>query len=146
MRLSRAEIAELIPHTGAMCLLDLVLEWDASRIRCMSRSHRDAANPLRVDGRLPALCGVEYAAQAMAVHGGLAGATQGKPRAGYLASLREVVCRRDRLDDLDGDLVVEAEQKASDGSRVIYSFALRVGALEVLSGRAAVVLDVTATR
>jgi predicted hotdog family 3-hydroxylacyl-ACP dehydratase len=141
MRLSRAEIAGLIPHTGAMCLLDGVLEWNASRIRCMSRSHRDTANPLRVDGHLPALCGVEYAAQAMAVHGGLAGATSGKPRAGYLASLRDVECRRGRLDDLDGDLVVEAEQEAADGARVIYSFTLRVGAVEVLSGRAAVVLD-----
>jgi predicted hotdog family 3-hydroxylacyl-ACP dehydratase len=127
-----------------MCLLDGVLEWDESRIRCMSRSHRDAANPLRVDGRLPAVCGVEYAAQAMAVHGGLAGATRGKPRAGYLASLRDVACRRERLDDLDGDLLVEAEQEAADGARVIYSFTLRVGAVEVLSGRAAVVLDVKA--
>ncbi len=145
MRLSRAEIAELIPHAGAMCLLDGVLDWDASHIRCMSRSHRDAGNPLRVDGHLPALCGVEYAAQAMAVHGGLAGATRGKPRAGYLASLRDVACRRGRLDDLDGDLIVEAEQEAADGTRVIYSFTLRVGAVEVLSGRAAVVLDANAT-
>jgi predicted hotdog family 3-hydroxylacyl-ACP dehydratase len=145
MRMSRAEIAELIPHGGAMCLLDGVLEWDASRIRCMSRSHRDAANPLRVDGHLPALCGIEYAAQAMAVHGGLAGAARGKPRAGYLASLRDVACRKDRLDDLEGDLIIEAEQEAADGARVIYSFTLRVGAVEVLSGRAAVVLDVTAT-
>ena len=143
MRLSRAEIAGLIPHAGGMCLLDGVLEWDESRIRCMSRSHRDAGNPLRVDGRLPAVCGVEYAAQAMAVHGGLAGATRGKPRAGYLASLRDVACRRERLDDLDGDLLVEAEQEAADGARVIYSFKLRVGAVEVLSGRAAVVLEVT---
>src|SRR6185503_5543685 len=103
--------------------------------------HRDTGNPLRVDGRLPAVCGVEYAAQAMAVHGGLAGATSGKPRAGYLASLRDVACGRDRLDDLDGDLIVEAEQEAADGPRVIYSFLLRVGSLEVLSGRAAVVLD-----
>ena len=62
MRLSRAEIAELIPHAGAMCLLDGVLDWDASRIRCVSRGHRDAGNPLRVDGHLPALCGIEYAA------------------------------------------------------------------------------------
>jgi predicted hotdog family 3-hydroxylacyl-ACP dehydratase len=141
MQLTRAQIGVLIPHSGAMCLLDGVLEWDASRIRCMSRSHRDGGNPLRVDGQLPALCGIEYAAQAMAVHGGLAGATRGKPRAGYLASLRDVACRRDRLDDLDGDLVVDAEQEAADGSRVIYSFTLRVGAVEVLSGRAAVVLD-----
>jgi predicted hotdog family 3-hydroxylacyl-ACP dehydratase len=145
MRLSRAEIAALIPHTGPMCLLDGVLEWDASRIRCMSRSHRDAANPLRVNGHLPALCGVEYAAQAMAVHGGLAGKARGKPRRGLLASVRELECRRGRLDDLEGDLVVEADLEAGDGNRVIYRFTVRVGDVEVLSGRAAVVLDATAT-
>ena len=140
--MTRAEIAGLIPHGGPMCLLEGVLEWDASRIRCVSRSHRDAGNPMRVDGHLPALCGIEYAAQAMAVHGGLTGKVGGKPRAGFLASLRDVVCRRSRLDDLDGDLVVEAEQLAGDGERVIYRFALRVGEVEVLSGRAAVVLQV----
>ncbi len=145
MRLTRAEIAGLIPHAGAMCLLDVVEQWDGNRIRCMSRSHRNVDNPLRLEGRLPAVCGIEYAAQAMAVHGGLAGATTGKPRAGYLASLRDVAILRNRLDDLDGDLVVDAEQEAADGVRVIYRFTLRVGSVEVLSGRAAVVLDATAT-
>jgi len=52
-----------------------------------------------------------------------------------------VVCSRDRLDDLDGDLVVEAERVLGDEGRVIYEFKVWVGALEVLSGRAAVVLD-----
>jgi len=141
MLVTRAQIAGLIPHSGAMCLLDGVVEWDASRIRCMSRSHRAADNPLRSDAGLPAVCGVEYAAQAMAVHGGLAGKVGGRPRAGYLASLRDVVCRRDRLDDLEGDLVVEAEQVAGDGAHVIYRFRLRVGEVEVLSGQALVMLD-----
>jgi len=146
MLVTRAEIAGLIPHAGAMCLLDGVVQWDASRILCMSRNHRDADNPLRTDGRLPTVCGVEYAAQAMAVHGGLTGKVSGKPRAGYLASLRDVVCRRSRLDDLAGDLIVEAEQVTGDGERVIYRFTVRVGEVEVLSGRAAVVLDVAGTR
>lgn len=141
MRLTRAEIAGLIPHAGAMCLLDSVEQWDGDRIRCMSRSHRDADNPMRMEGRLPAVCGIEYAAQAMAVHGGLAGKTAGRPRAGYLASLRDVVYARDRLDDLEGDLVVEAERVAGDGAQVIYRFRLRVGEIEVLSGQALVVLD-----
>jgi predicted hotdog family 3-hydroxylacyl-ACP dehydratase len=141
MRVTRAQIAGLIPHSGAMCLLDGVVEWDANRIRCMSRSHRAMDNPLRTDGRLPAVCGVEYAAQAMAVHGGLTGKFGGRPRAGYLASLRDVVCRRERLDDLEGDLLVEAEQVAGDGAHVIYRFRLRVGEVEVLSGQALVVLD-----
>jgi predicted hotdog family 3-hydroxylacyl-ACP dehydratase len=141
MRLTRAEIAGLIPHAGAMCLLDGVVHWDENRIRCVSRSHLDAGNPLRAGGRLPAVCGIEYAAQAMATHGGLAGSTRGRPRAGYLASLRDVVCRRDRLDDLDGDLVVDAERVLGDEGRVIYEFKVWVGETEVLSGRAAVVLD-----
>jgi len=141
MRLTRAEIAGLIPHAGAMCLLDGVVQWDANRISCVSRSHRDAGNPLRADGELPAVCGVEYAAQAMAVHGGLTRKVAGRPRAGYLASLRDVVCRGGRLDDLAGDLVVEAELVAGDGERVIYQFTLRVGEVEVMSGRAAVILD-----
>lgn len=141
MLVTRAQIAGLIPHSGAMCLLDGVVQWDANRILCMSRSHRAADNPLRADGRLPAVCGVEYAAQAMAVHGALAGKIGGRPRAGYLASLRDVVCRRNRLDDLEGDLVVEAEQVAGDGAQVIYRFRLRVGEVEVLSGQALVVLE-----
>ena len=139
--MTRSEIAALIPHTGAMCLLDGVMQWDDQNIRCTSRTHRSSDNPLQMDGRLPALCGVEYAAQAMAVHGGLVGKVSGKPRAGYLASLRDVVCLRDRLDDLAGDLVVDAELVAGDGERVIYRFALRVGDVEVLSGQAAVVLS-----
>jgi predicted hotdog family 3-hydroxylacyl-ACP dehydratase len=139
--MTRAELARLIPHEGAMCLLDGVEQWDGRSIRCVSRSHRDAGNPLRVEGCLPAVCAIEYAAQAMAVHGGLAGGASGRPRAGYLASLRDVVCRRSRIDDLEGDLVVEAEQVAADGGRAMYRFALRVGEVEVLSGRATVVLD-----
>jgi predicted hotdog family 3-hydroxylacyl-ACP dehydratase len=142
MLVTRAQIAGLIPHSGAMCLLDGVVEWDDRRILCTSRSHRAADNPLRSDGGLPAVCGVEYAAQAMAVHGGLAGKVGHKPRAGYLASLRDVACHRDRLDDLEGDLVVEAEQVAADGAHVIYRFRLRVGEVEVLSGQALVVLDI----
>ena len=141
MRLNRAEIAGLIPHAGAMCLLDGVVDWDENRIRCVSRSHLDTGNPLRAGGRLPAVCGIEYAAQAMAIHGGLAGATRARPRAGYLASVRDMVCRRERLDDLEGDLVVEAARLMGDEDRVIYEFRLWVGDSEVMSGRAAVVLD-----
>lgn len=145
MLVSRAQIAGLIPHSGAMCLLDGVLQWDASRIVCVSRSHRAGDNPLCAEGQLPAVCGVEYAAQAMAVHGGLAGKVGGRPRAGYLASLRDLECRRRRLDDLKGELVVEAEQVAGDGAHVIYRFKLRVGEVEVMSGQALVMLDSTGT-
>jgi predicted hotdog family 3-hydroxylacyl-ACP dehydratase len=141
MLIGREAIAGMIPHAGAMRLLDGVLSWDTERIECVSRTHRDPHNPLRSQGQLAALCGIEYAAQAMAIHGRLAGALESAPRAGYLASLREVVCRAARLDDLEGDLVVGAERLMGEESRVIYRFALRVGETDVLRGRAAVVLD-----
>ena len=131
----------MIPHAGAMHLLDGVLSWDADRIRCSSRSHRDRKNPLRTDGQLSALCGIEYAAQAMAIHGALAGNVGSRPRTGYLVSLRDVSCSRTTLDDLEGDLIVEAERLMGAGSHVIYTFEVGAGDIEVLSGRAAVILD-----
>ena len=143
MRLTRAEIEGLIPHSGAMCLLDGVAHWDEKRIRCVSRTHLDARNPMRAGGRLPMLCGIEYAAQAMAVHGGLARRSGAKPRVGYLASVRDVACARDRLDDLEAELVIEAERLVGDEDRVMYEFRLMAGETEVLSGRAAVVLEAT---
>jgi len=71
MQLNRQWIERHIPHAGRMCLLDEVLAWDANRIVCRSSTHRHVDNPLRVNGTLGAACGIEYAAQAMAVHGAL---------------------------------------------------------------------------
>jgi predicted hotdog family 3-hydroxylacyl-ACP dehydratase len=139
--MTRAEIAAVIPHGGAMCLLDEVLSWDDARIRCLSRTHREPGNPMRIAGELRAVCGIEYAAQAMAVHGGLTGGVVSRPRAGYMASLRDVECTAVLLDEFEGDLLVDAERLMGEASRVIYGFEVRVGATRVLSGRAAVVLD-----
>jgi len=139
--LGKAEIAELIPHAGRMCLLDEVAAWDPEKIRCIARGHRDAANPLRAGAELPALCGIEYAAQAMAVHGRLCAAVPRTPRAGYLASVSDVVCRARRLDDLEGELVIEAERLAGDDAQVLYRFSLSSGENQLLQGKAMVVLD-----
>jgi predicted hotdog family 3-hydroxylacyl-ACP dehydratase len=138
--LTRAEIARLIPHAGAMCLLDEVTAWDETSIRCTAVSHLDPDNPLREAGRLAAICGVEYAAQAMAVHGGLASGGK-RPAAGYLASVRDLACHVGRLDDVAEDLIVEAEKLMGEGSSMIYGFSVRAGDRELLSGRAAVVID-----
>ena len=138
--LGKAEIARMIPHAGAMCLLDEVARWDGASIRCIARGHRDAGNPLRAGDELPALCGIEYAAQAMAVHGRLSSAVSERPRAGYLASVSDVLCKARRLDDLGGELVIEAERLAGDEARVLYAFRVLSKNHEVLSGKAAVVL------
>lgn len=142
MAIGRREIARLIPHAGAMCLLDGVVAWDRDSIRCYSGRHRAPDNPLRQGGRLGILCGIEFAAQAMAVHGALAGAVGERPRAGYIASLREVTCRGNRLDALEGDLVISATRLVGDDDRVAYAFAIRCEAQELLAGRATVLLRV----
>jgi predicted hotdog family 3-hydroxylacyl-ACP dehydratase len=141
MLANKAEIAKVIPHTGSMCLLDGVLECDAQRIRCISGTHRNSDNPMRSGDQLLALCGIEYAAQAMAVHGAWDAKFDSKPRAGYLAALRDVTCHTMRLDDLDDDLIIDAEKVMGDDARVIYQFNIHAGANKIMSGRATVVLD-----
>ncbi len=127
-----------------MCLLDRIESWDADSIACMAVSHRDPENPLAENGMLPGLCAIEYAAQAMAVHGALTAATNGRPRAGYLASLRDVRCAVARLDDLAGELVIGAVQLIGGAPQVIYRFTVSCGQAALVTGRAAVVLEVMA--
>jgi predicted hotdog family 3-hydroxylacyl-ACP dehydratase len=140
--IDRAGIAALIPHAGTMCLLDQVLHWDAESIRCTASSHRNLDNPLAADGWLGAACGVEYAAQTMAIHGGLAGLTGERPKAGYLASIRALTIHRRRLDDLEDDLIIDAKQLATAGTQVSYGFSVSCGGTTVLEGRATVLLEV----
>ncbi|HUN39907.1 MAG TPA: hypothetical protein VMU81_06430 [Acetobacteraceae bacterium] len=69
--LTREQILGLIPHQGTMCLLDRVLGWSAAEISCIAISHLAPDNPLRRDGQLGAICGIEYGLQAAALHGAL---------------------------------------------------------------------------
>lgn len=143
--LSHADIARRIPHQGTMCLLDRVVAWNPESIRCEATSHRSGDNPLRAHGRLGIACAIEYAAQAMAVHGSLVAELQGAggtaPRAGYLASVRNVLLHAGRIDDVQGALTVDAERLMGDANNIVYSFAVSSGARPLLSGRATVVLD-----
>jgi predicted hotdog family 3-hydroxylacyl-ACP dehydratase len=170
MRLDRSWIERHIPHRGSMCLLDEVIEWDAQHIRCRSGTHRLPDHPLRSQGRLGVACGIEYAAQAMAVHGALLGgalasssgadgaprsgavagaagaagaAAKDRPEAGFLASLRDVRLHVLRLDDVAADLICEAVLVAGDDGSALYEFALRSEAQpqRFLSGRATVIFD-----
>ena len=144
--LNRNWIATHIPHQGGMCLLDTVTEWSPGRIRCASASHRRIDNPLRDGGKLGAACGIEYAAQAMAVHGALIAGDDAKPRQGFLASVRGVEFHVDRLDDIAADLDIEAERLSGDDNGILYRFEVRGGERVLLSGRAAVILNAEAVK
>lgn len=133
-------IRKLIPHAGNMCLLERVIVWDAESIQCEARSHLDPHNPLRRNGRLSCICGIEYAAQAMAVHGALRVPAQATRRHGYLASVRDTHCSSASLDEGNFPLVVKARLLLEAESKVIYAFSIDCNGLELISGRAAVVL------
>ncbi len=124
-----------------MCLLDAVLNWNETAIRCRAVNQADPNHPLRAAGRLGAACGIEYAAQAMAVHGALAAADDAEPRQGYLVSVRAVALHVVRLDDLHGEMHVEAERLSGDRHTILYQFSLSHHGRKLLEGRAAVALD-----
>ena len=142
MALNRDDIATLIPHQGAMCLLSEVERYDDRTIVCRATSHASKTNPLRIDDRLPAVAAIEYAAQALAAHCALvdAGAAPGRRR-GLLAGARSVSLQVDRLDDVPGPLIVRAERLVADRPRLLYGFIIESGTRELASGRVAVILS-----
>ena len=137
--MAREDIAALIPHQGAMCLWEEVVDWDQERIRLVSHGHRDPAHPLRHNGRLHAVHLCEYGAQAMAVHGGLVAHAAGAAvKPGMLVSLRGVELNVERIDDLPGALEVEAHCLIADASGSLYAFVIRHAGAELARGRAGV--------
>jgi len=139
-------IAALIPHSGSMCLLAALVEWDANGIVCVATNHRAADHPLRTRRGLLAPAAIEYAAQAMALHGALIGQAAGTPATpGFLASARGVQLHVLRLDDLPpatpDELRIRATRQAGDAQQILYAFSVSHAGRPVAEGRAAVVLN-----
>lgn len=138
--LGRADIEARIPHRGRMCLLDRLVAWDDRTLNAAAAGHGAPDHPLRTERGLLAPCAVEYAAQAMALHGALRATADGRP--GYLASVRQVRCHVARLDDVPGELLIRVEWQAGDAGQVMYRFTVADDSGRALvEGRALVVLD-----
>lgn len=139
--IGRDDILALVPHQGAMCLWDEVVDHDAGRIALRAWNHRDPSHPLRSGGRLRAVHLCEYGAQAMAVHGGLRGREAGGAvRPGMLVALRGVTLHVARIDDLPGALEGEAELLMEGEASQQYAFRIRHDGVLLAEGRAAVML------
>jgi predicted hotdog family 3-hydroxylacyl-ACP dehydratase len=139
--INNAEIRTLIPHSGLMCLLDRVNEWDDRSIVCISNTHRDPANPLRRDGRLSAVHAFEYAAQAAAVHGGLRARSAGATAPpGYLAALRDAHLHVMRLDDVALPLQICAYRLFGETANTVYECRVSAGDILLADGRITIML------
>jgi predicted hotdog family 3-hydroxylacyl-ACP dehydratase len=139
--INKAEIRTLIPHSGSMCLLDGVAEWDDRSIICISNTHRDSANPLRRDGRLSAVHAFEYGAQAAAVHGGLRARSVGVTAApGYLAALRDARLHVMRLDDVASPLQICAWRLFGEAANTVYECQVSAVDIPLAEGRITIIL------
>jgi predicted hotdog family 3-hydroxylacyl-ACP dehydratase len=141
--INKAEIRTLIPHSGLMCLLDRINEWDDRSIVCISSTHHDPANPLRRDGRLSAVHAFEYAAQAAAAHGGLRARAAGVAASlGYLAALRDARLHVMRLDDVASPLQICAYRLFGETANTVYECRVSAGNILLADGRITIMLRV----
>lgn len=137
--LDQAVIRTLIPHAGAMCLLDAVSAWDEDTITCLTTRHRDPTHPLRRDDHLAALHAFEYGAQAAAVHGSLCAHRSGQTvPPGYLAAIREARWFVAALDTIAAPLEIFARCQLRDAGRC--SYAIRVSAADRLLAEGRIVI------
>lgn len=137
---NRDSLCALLPHAGDMCLIESVAAYDDASIRCETLTHLRLSNPLRYKDRLNTICGVEYAAQAMALHAALLSEPSAAAKIGFLAGLREVVLHLPRLDVAHTILTIRASKLIAEKGRSIYEFTLSLNDQPALSGRAAVII------
>lgn len=143
--LAKTDWKHLIPHQGAMCLLDAVVAWDETAIHAISETHHHTDHPLRSEQGLHAVHLAEYGAQAMAVHGALLDRQRGHAmaRPGRLVSLRDVMLAVEYVDVPHGHLDVHAQRIHADESGAQYSFRVEHEGRMLVEGRATVIHPVT---
>ena len=138
-------IETLLPHAGRMRLIDRIVSYDEQQIVCESDSHRAAEHPLAENGVLSIICGLEYGAQAMAIHGALlatdAALPRDRARHGYLVAASDLRWSAERLDQCGAPLTIEAVSEFRSDNQVAYRFEIRASDTTLLSGRASVLLD-----
>lgn len=139
MKIDRATIERLVPHAGAMCLLDAVTEWTPDSISCISALPAQD-HPLARDRQVPAIVASEYAAQATAVHGALL-EDANAPRAGMLATLVDVRLAAPSLPAGAGSLAIRADLLSRSAAGCMYSFEVGSSRGTIVSGRLMVVLQ-----
>ena len=132
MHLKHAEIEGLLPHQGAMCLLDTVTAWDPENIYC-SAAAPAATHPLLRNGRVPTIIAIEYAAQATALHGALLDAAT-QPQAGMLATLRDVSLLGVWLPVNNHPLTIHAKLMSRTDAGCSYSFKVASDSQPLASG------------
>lgn len=138
---SHLNLCDLILHSGKMCLIDSIEQWDDESIICITQTHQKHDNPLLNNGSLPVSALIEYGAQAMAIHGALvAKKLKEKMQEGYLAALRDVNFYHNfEINNITSPLTIKATRKFASQGNMIYEFLITSEGNNLISGRATVV-------
>jgi len=82
-----SDAASLLPHSGAMVLLDKVIDYDGESLAAELTVRNDGL--FSNDANIPAWAGIEYMAQAIGAYAGIKAILAGEPiRLGYLLGTR----------------------------------------------------------
>ena len=133
--LNAEEIAARIPHGSSMSLLDQVTDWNPSQIRCTSRSHLQATNPLREKGELYCVALLEYAAQAAAIHANLLQTGMGECTPAFLGATKSLLLSTRLIPPIDADLIIEAHVELHNTRGAIYHFSASLKDIELAAGK-----------
>lgn len=134
--LNKDAIAEHIPHAGQMVLLDKCISYSKNGLSCLSLSHIDTSNPLRTENGLSATCGIEYAAQAIALHSALLNG--GNTGLGFLAICKNITFKLRYLDTITTEIQISVKYISGSAELGLlqYGFVISAseGKQELLSG------------
>ncbi|MBB3227271.1 putative hotdog family 3-hydroxylacyl-ACP dehydratase [Luteibacter sp. Sphag1AF] len=123
-------IEQLLPHAGAMILLDELIECEIERVVCTRRVQRGAAFTDR-DG-LPAWAGIELMAQTIAAWNGYNARVAGQPvRPGFLLGTRSYRCNVQHF-PIGTELRIEAVRGFHDDEGMA-AFICRIEAQDMLA-------------
>ena len=148
--MNKQELCQLLPHSGTMCLIDEIISWDSTNLLAQTESHLNCNNPLRHQGAISSIIGVEYAAQTMALHAALLsqqedpGNSRKQKPGGYLATIRNIRIDADSLYSPDSvnlsPLVISVSVLMCDSQGYSYDFTITADNSPLLSGRLTIFL------
>ena len=135
--LNHKEIEQRLPHAGTMSLLNEVIEANSNSLTALAKSHLETNNPLRLNGKIATVNGIEYAAQAMAIHGSLLSDIS---PAGYIAAVRNIDINVPFFPETDAPLIIEVQRLMSDKNGFSYQFYINCEQISLISGKITVFL------
>ena len=141
--LNSQEIEQHLPHAGKMSLLDKVTHADLLTLSASAVSHLSSDNPLRFNNKLSCINGIEYAAQAMAIHGFLLSElkqTEASTQTGYIATVRNIDIFSPFFPKTESVIKIEVKQLMSAANGFTYQFHISDGKKALISGKITIFL------